>query len=323
MRDRLASRKPSGHLLNKRRNVKPLVSIIINNYNYSRYVAEAIESALDQTYPNKEIIVVDDGSTDNSREVISSFGDRITPIYKKNGGQASAFNAGFAKSRGEVICLLDSDDTFLPAKVGKVLEAFETYLIGWCFHQLQWTDASLCPIETPQVPYKSGKYDFRSDARWGKCRFYPPATSGLSFSRHLLRELLPMPDRIKITSDNYLKHSSLAMEPGCFIAEPLALQRIHDCNAYTGQKNDSLRANIALATAIGLRANFPLMRQAANRLFATAIADKWRVERNFRNLSSETQEYLAGLPWREKPELVARVAYKLLQRSSYFPNERR
>ena len=77
----------------------PLVSILINNYNYGYFLGAAIESALSQTYQNIEIIVVDDGSTDNSREIIAHYGNHIIPILKENGGQASAFNAGFAASR--------------------------------------------------------------------------------------------------------------------------------------------------------------------------------------------------------------------------------
>jgi len=104
----------------------PLVSIIINNYNYGHFLREAIESALNQTYPNIEVIVVDDGSTDNSREIIAEYEDRIIPVLKENGGQASAFNAGFAVSRGEIICFLDSDDVWLPNKVDRVVEVFQT-----------------------------------------------------------------------------------------------------------------------------------------------------------------------------------------------------
>jgi len=76
------------------------VSIIIDNYNYGRFLGEAIDSALAQTYPHVEVIVVDDGSTDNSREVIAKYGDRIIPVLKENGGQASAFNAGLLRPRG-------------------------------------------------------------------------------------------------------------------------------------------------------------------------------------------------------------------------------
>ena len=104
---------------------KPIVSIIINNYNYERFLAEAIDSALNQTYTNIEVIVVDDGSTDNSRNVISAYGTRIVPILKSNGGQISALNAGVEASQGEIIFFLDADDMFLPQKVEKVVELFK------------------------------------------------------------------------------------------------------------------------------------------------------------------------------------------------------
>ncbi len=90
-------------------NEELLASIIVNNYNYGRFLAEAIESALSQTYANTEVIVVDDGSTDNSRDIIASYKDQIIPVLKENGGQASAFNAGFQASSGEVIFFLDAD----------------------------------------------------------------------------------------------------------------------------------------------------------------------------------------------------------------------
>src|ERR1019366_560992 len=105
----------------------PLVSILINNYNYGRFLRDAIDSALSQTYPNTEVIVVDDGSSDDSRDIIATYGERIIPILKHNGGQASAFNAGFAASNGLWIHLLDSDDIFLPNKTGRVQELTAAY----------------------------------------------------------------------------------------------------------------------------------------------------------------------------------------------------
>ncbi len=103
---------------------EPTVSIIINNYNYGRFLAEAISSSLDQTYLKIEVIVVDDGSTDNSCDVISAYGTRIIPVLKQNGGQSSALNAGVDVSRGEVIFFLDSDDIFLPNKVEEMVKLF-------------------------------------------------------------------------------------------------------------------------------------------------------------------------------------------------------
>jgi glycosyltransferase involved in cell wall biosynthesis len=296
------------------------VSIVINNYNYANYVGNAITSALAQTYHRKEVIVVDDGSTDNSRQIIAEFGDLITPVLKENGGQASAFNEGFAASRGDVICFLDSDDVFLPGKVERVIDAMESCPEGWCFHQLQWADSTLNAISTPPIPYSTGKYDFRKDIRDGRCQFLPPATSGLTFSRHLLQQLMPMPNEIKITSDNYLKLSSMAIAPGHFIAEPLALQRMHGNNAFTGKKDALLRADVQLATAVGLRANFPSLRRLCNRMFAAGLVEKWGSGSNFKVISQEMRAYLADLPLSEKTETLSRIAYRALC-SGFSPNE--
>src|SRR5215207_8868462 len=93
--------------------MQPLLSIIIANYNYGRFVGQAIDSALAQAWEHKEVIVVDDGSTDESRQVIEPYGRHILPIFKDNGGHGSAFNAGFTRSRGEVVIFLDSDDMLL------------------------------------------------------------------------------------------------------------------------------------------------------------------------------------------------------------------
>src|SRR4051812_29781979 len=90
----------------------PKVSILINNYNYARYLRECIDSCLAQDYENLEIIVVDDGSKDDSVEIVRSYGDRVILVAKENGGQASAFDAGVAHSSGEILCFLDADDTF-------------------------------------------------------------------------------------------------------------------------------------------------------------------------------------------------------------------
>ena len=174
--------------------MQPLVSILINNYNYELYVGDAIDSALAQSYPHCEVVVVDDGSTDNSRDVVNSFGTRIRAIFKRNGGQASAFNMAFANCRGDVICFLDSDDVFLPHKVHHVVDALHGRERQWHFHHLQWTDAALKPIEMPACEYETGDYDLRTESRQGNERLSPPSTSGLSFTRALLDRLMPVPE---------------------------------------------------------------------------------------------------------------------------------
>src|SRR4051812_9049768 len=100
-------------------------SIIIDNYNYGAFLSAAIKSALQQEYPECEVIVVDDGSTDDSREIIATYRDRITAVLKENGGQASAFNAGFRASRGDVVIFLDADDMLVPTAVSGAVCCFE------------------------------------------------------------------------------------------------------------------------------------------------------------------------------------------------------
>lgn len=102
----------------------PTVSVIIPNYNYGRYVGEAIESVMTQTVPVHEIIVVDDGSTDNSKEIVSAYGERVKLICQKNRGVGAARNAGVAASTGEYVAFLDADDVWLPNKTERQLEQF-------------------------------------------------------------------------------------------------------------------------------------------------------------------------------------------------------
>lgn len=102
-----------------------LVSVIIPCYNKSEWIQEAIDSCLNQTYPNLEIIVIDDGSTDNSLEIIKSYGDKIIWEQGQNRGANYSRNRGFALSRGEYIQYLDADDYLLPEKIEKQVRCLE------------------------------------------------------------------------------------------------------------------------------------------------------------------------------------------------------
>lgn len=109
------------------RNNTPLVSIIISTYNRAGLVLEAIDSALNQTYKNLEIILIDDGSTDNTKEIITSYIDKIRYFYKTNGGISSARNYGIKQATGEYIAFLDSDDKWFPEKIEKQLDFLLTH----------------------------------------------------------------------------------------------------------------------------------------------------------------------------------------------------
>lgn len=104
--------------------MKPLVSVIIPNYNYAQYLREAVDAVLAQTYPNIEVIIVDDGSKDDSREIIESYGGKIKAIFQKNQGVSAARNNGVSESAGEFVAFLDADDAWLPAKIEKQMDLF-------------------------------------------------------------------------------------------------------------------------------------------------------------------------------------------------------
>ena len=95
------------------------VSVVIPNYNYARFLREAVDSVLGQTYGDIEIIVVDDGSTDASKSILDEYGSRITVIFQQNQGVSAARNNGVAASGGEFLAFLDADDAWLPEKVKK------------------------------------------------------------------------------------------------------------------------------------------------------------------------------------------------------------
>ena len=176
---------------------EPLVSILVSNYNYVRFIGSSIQSALDQTYSNFELIVCDDGSTDNSASVIEEYArkdSRLRFLRKENGGQASGFNTAFEVSRGEIIALLDSDDRFLPCKVERIVANFRAHpTAGFGVHRVIRMSADLrrqgvWPMSA-QLP--SGWYG-PSLLQDGGILPYMPPTSGLSLRREVAERIFPL-----------------------------------------------------------------------------------------------------------------------------------
>jgi glycosyltransferase involved in cell wall biosynthesis len=106
------------------------VSVIIPTYNYGRFIAEAIQSVLRQTHRPAEIIVVDDGSNDETKEVVSGFGDDVKYIYQANAGVCAARNKGAAESKGDAIAFMDADDTMQPESLEKQIALFDEDGVG-------------------------------------------------------------------------------------------------------------------------------------------------------------------------------------------------
>jgi hypothetical protein len=289
-----------------------LVSILLNNFNYGRFLGEAIESALAQTYPNVEVIVVDDGSTDNSREVIACYADRVKVVAKENGGQASAFNSGFAASHGEIVFFLDSDDIFLSNKVSQIAEVYEMNPeIGWCFDTPEWFDSTTCTELPSPKGEKHGLWDARKTLELGINPHIPTATSGLSFRREQLSRILPMPEIIRITSDNYIKLAALASTVGWIDPRKVSLQRIHGHNAYTNKTNGKKRlvGLTEMLTGFCLQKEFSSLRKVAFKMFCRGLGTLWATGGVEEDLSRLARTHLRSMKGLRRAEAWARVLY--------------
>ncbi|MEA5624980.1 glycosyltransferase [Nostoc sp. UHCC 0251] len=211
---------------------KLIVSIIINNYNYDRFLSQAIDSALNQTYPQIEVIVVDDGSTDNSREIIAGYADRILPILQPNGKQAAAFNSGFAKSKGDMIIFLDSDDYLFPHTVERIVSIWSPELAK-VHYRLQVVDiiGRSLGYSLPQgtSPLSQGEV-WKSILDKGG--YVSTPTSGNALNRHVLEKLFPIPDAYKLTADDYLSFQVPFYGNVAAIKEALGAYRIHNSNQW-------------------------------------------------------------------------------------------
>ncbi len=229
---------------------QPLVSIIISNYNYARYLPAAIDSALAQTFRNLEVIVVDDGSGDGSRDVMLGYGDRIKPIFKANGGQPSAFNAGLKKAQGDIVMFLDADDMLLPETVQRVVDAFcRDWSLAKVQFRMQVIDAEGKPtpeIKPPRyLPMLSGDLHrhvltFPDDLTW-------MATSGNAFNASVLRRITPVPERRDgHGADWYLALVTPLFGPVLSFDWVGAYYRVHGSNFYDFSTMDLGRIRLAI-----------------------------------------------------------------------------
>lgn len=222
-----------------------LVSILINNYNYGQYLEECIDSLLKQTYKNIEIIVYDDGSADNSLQVLSKYKDQITIISNVNYGhfsnqnQANAIYQAFLKSNGDIICLLDSDDAFNRNKISKVVNFFElNQEVNVVQNRLieMNREGTISNITRPVLKmvndYK--EYIFSSNDLF---HLFVP-TSGLSFKREILEKIFPLKEDLLsyIWADIRIMLNAVFIGDIGVIDEPLTLYRIHGDND-SGKRN--------------------------------------------------------------------------------------
>jgi hypothetical protein len=213
-----------------------LASIVINNHNYRSFLSDSIDSALSQTYPLVEVIVVDDGSSDGSPDLIRSYGGRILPVLKENGGQASALNTGFAASSGQVVIFLDSDDLLEPSAAATAVELFtepSVVKVHWPLTVIDETGAPTGVLKPgPAADLPDGDMR-RAVFQTGPTCLLSPPTSGNTWARTFLERVLPMDESVfRLGADTLLFEVAPFAGPVRRWHQPLSRYRIHERNRW-------------------------------------------------------------------------------------------
>jgi len=256
----------------------PLVSIVVVNYNYARFLSRSLDSALAQTHPRTEVVVVDDASTDDSREVVGRYGDRVVAVLQAtNGGQGAAFNAGFAACRGDVVLFLDSDDWLYPEAAARVVAACAPGVAKVQF-RLDLVDGDGRRVDlfpAPEVSFDDGDVVPRLLSTG---RYETTVTSGTAFTRAALAAVLPVPaEDFRISADGYLvtvapfhgrvasievplgayvMHGSnhwMAVAGGAGTGARFRRSVEHDFRRYDALRREASRRGLAAAADLGLR----------------------------------------------------------------------
>lgn len=205
----------------------PLVSVVIPMYNAGRYITQAVDSVLAQTYRPIEILVVDDGSTDDSAAILQAYGSRIRYLHQKNQGQSIARNRGITESQGELVAFLDADDFWLPDKIARQVDSLSRAPRAGLAH----TDVLFLENSTGQRSHRPS----RKAEYVGNCSDLLFRQNKLTISSVLLRKecltQVGLFDGVFRYTDDYDMWLRIAPHyEFCYVDEPLVIYRLHHTN---------------------------------------------------------------------------------------------
>ena len=251
---------------------RPAVTALIDTCNHERFIEDAIVSVLEQDFPSSdmEILVVDDGSTDRTPEIVRKFTPQVRYLRKDNGGQATAFNFAIPEAQGEVVAFLDGDDWWSSDKVTTVMEAFEKNpWVGVIGHGILQVDSSTGNTSALS-PKFSGSFDIQSTKGARTFRDYMCflGTSRVCIRRKVLDSVVPIPASLVVEADEFMSavaiaHSRAALLPAC-----LTHYRLHEQNQYQFSVADPVRMRRKLNSLACL------VRELPKRLAAAGVSEE-------------------------------------------------
>jgi GT2 family glycosyltransferase len=276
---------------------RPYVTALVDTYNHERFIEEAIVSVLEQDFPSSEmeVVVVDDGSTDRTPEIVRKFEPRVRLIRKTNGGQASAFNAGIPAAAGTFLSFLDGDDWWAHNKITRAMETFEAEPeLGFVGHGdiIVYADGrQVLHVLREGCRFRAntleGALQFRlRKAFLGTCRMTVRAS--------VLRQILPVPEVLTIQADEYMFTLAATLCEIRILPEPLFYYRMHDSNAFQMSSADPklLRRKYQVLAELARHLSQELRQRGVDPRAVRAIAEAVQVEGDQLRLILD-----GGSPW--------------------------
>ena len=260
-----------------------LVSIIIPTYNYAAYIGKAVDSALKQTYANIEIIVVDDGSTDNTKDVLQKYGDKLVYIQQNNQGAAAARNRGLKEAKGDFICFLDADDTYYPNNIAQKVSFLEAQQsLDWCYSNWSWVDEAGQEVMRGDEPEVSlANIQAEGDVLPLALQGYRLGTNVFMFRKVLVDKLQGFDTHLKVLEDYDYYLRAAALGKLGYIDKVLCAIYQHEDSLGTG-------CNKAVAYRNRWRMHKKIQQMFADVLLQTTVQKAWRKQQAdlYRNLAN-------------------------------------
>jgi glycosyltransferase involved in cell wall biosynthesis len=242
---------------------KPFFSVLVDTFNHEHFIEEALVSVLEQDVAGmeREVIVVDDGSTDRTPDIVRKFEPRVRLIRKVNGGQASAFNAGLPECAGEIVAFLDGDDWWAPGKLQAVGDAFASDgEIGLVGHGI--TEVFADGQRHTELLREAPRFRITSPegAKAFRLRKSFLGTSRMTLRAGILRKIGRVPEALCFQADEYLFTLAGLYADVMILREPLTFYRLHGANLFQiGDRNvEAIRRKgfVLAALAKALREEF-------------------------------------------------------------------
>ncbi len=297
---------------------RPRVSVVIVNYNYARFLPEAVESVLAQNYDNCEILVVDDGSTDDSHSILKRYEQRVRLVFQENRGVSAARNRGIAESTAPLVAFLDSDDLWHPDKLVRQIERFHDASVGMVYTGLCYIDVDGNALGTM---LDGSRGQVLEDIALLRSPGVPASGSSAMVRRSVLDNVGPFDESLSTSADWDMWRRIACHTTIDVVSEPLVLYRQHTNAMHTNVETferDILRAFESMFADPAARAVHPLERRCYGKLYLTLAGSYLRagnVKKSLGCLASALKAWPPGIAYVAATPLryLARGAGKLPQ----------